>query len=95
VRKAIAPIAEVRTRIGLATVCAVGEGLAADHALVADALDALRDLPVHLVARPSGQRTLAFVIDATHTTAAMTRLHDRFFGARRRHSPAPRPTVQT
>jgi hypothetical protein len=33
-----------------------------------------------LISRPSGGRTLAVVIDASHARAAMTELHDRFFG---------------
>lgn len=48
--------------------------------IVAAELTALRDLRIHLLARPSGGRTLACVLDATHAPTAMARLHACFFG---------------
>jgi aspartokinase len=75
-------------------VSVVGEGLAADPRLSVEAARALGPLPVHLVSRPPGGRTLAFVVDATQISDAAGRLHDCFFGvADRRPRPAT-PAVQ-
>jgi aspartate kinase len=93
-RLSLSGMADVRVTTGLATVSVVGEGLAADPRLAADAARALGDLPVQLVARPSGGRTLAFVVDARQTSTAMSRLHDCFFGAEGRRPSAVRPVVQ-
>jgi aspartate kinase len=94
VRDALARVGDVRIRTGLAAVCAVGEGLAAQPQLANDALTTLGDLPIHLLARPSGGRTLAFVVDARHAATAMSRLHARFFGGGERRPAAPRDVVQ-
>lgn len=94
VRVSLSRIADVRVITGLATVSIVGEGLAADPRLTADATRALGDLPIQLVARPSGGRTLAFVVDARQTSTAMSRLHDCFFGAAGRRPPVIGPVVQ-
>lgn len=94
VRVSLSRIADVRVITGLATVSIVGEGLAADPRLTADATRALGDLPIQLVARPSGGRTLAFVVDARQTSTAMSRLHDCFFGAAGRRPPLVRPAVE-
>jgi aspartate kinase len=94
VRVSLSRIGEVRVLTGLATVSIVGEGLATDPRLTADATRALGDLPIQLVARPSGGRTLAFVVDARQASTAMSRLHDCFFGAAGRRPPLVRPAVQ-
>jgi aspartokinase len=93
-RASLDTLAAVRLKSELAMVCAVGEGLAADPRVAADALAALHGLTVHLVARPQGQRTLAFVVDATHAAAAMARLHDGFFGVAQGRAPASHSVVQ-
>jgi aspartate kinase len=94
VRVSLSRIADVRVITGLATVSVVGEGLAADPQLTADATRALGDLPIQLVARPSGGRTLAFVVDARQTSTAMSRLHDCFFGAAGRRAGVGSRVVQ-
>lgn len=91
---ALAPIGEVRIRSGLAAVCAIGEGLAALPRPANAALAVLGDVPVHLVARPSGGRTLAFVVDAAHAAGAVARLHACFFGSGAPLSRASRDVVQ-
>jgi aspartate kinase len=93
-RASLSEVADVRIRANMATVCIVGEGLGARIGVEAEALKALRDLPVHLVARPSGQRTLAFVVEAAHTKGAMSRLHDCFFGAGEPRPRVPRTVVR-
>lgn len=93
-RQSLATAADVRVTDGLAIVTVVGDGLSGDSHVQADAARALRDLPVHLVARSAGKRTLSFVVDAKQTAAAMSRLHECFFGVPRRGAPASRPVVQ-
>jgi aspartate kinase len=92
--RALAKFAAVRTTEGLAIVTLVGDGLTADPAFAVDASQAVRDLQVHLVARPDGKRTLSFVVDAPQMNAAMSRLHDRFFGVARRRAAASSPEVR-
>jgi aspartokinase len=94
VRLSISKIADVRVATGLATVSVVGEGLAADPRLSAEAARALGELPVHLVSRPPGGRTLAFVVDAKQLSTAVARLHDCFFGIADRQTPRVRPAVR-
>jgi aspartate kinase len=93
-RQSLAKIGDVRVTSGLATVSIVGDGLSSDPHLPADAARALRDLPVHLVARPAGKRTLSFVVDAEQSGAAMSRLHECFFGVAGRPAPSAGPVVQ-
>ena len=94
VRLSLSPVADVRVATGLATVSAVGEGLAADPRLSVDAARALGDLPVHLVSRPPGGRTLAFVVDEKQISTAVARLHDCFFGVGDRQTQPQRPAVR-
>jgi len=94
VRLSISKIADVRVATGLATVSVVGEGLAADPHLSAEAARALGELPVHLVSRPPGGRTLSFVVDAKQLSTAVARLHDCFFGVADRRTPPVRPAVR-
>ena len=94
VRNALGGLAHVKIRSSLATVVIVGEGLASDQKLAADARAALRDITVYLTTRPAGGRTLAFVVDESHVEAAIGRLHDSFFGVARQGAPAPCAVVQ-
>lgn len=94
VRLSLSKVAEVRVATGLATVSVVGDGLAADPRLSVEAARALDPLPVHLVSRPPGGRTLAFVVDATQISDAAGRLHDCFFGVADRRPRPARPAVQ-
>lgn len=94
VRRSLGKFAEVRVTEGLATVTVVGDGLVADPRFCATAAAAVHDLRVHLVAQPDGRRTLSFVVDAMQTTLATSRLHDCFFGGRRRRVVTQTPMVQ-
>jgi aspartokinase len=64
----------------MAMICSVGERLRTDQALATDVLATLDGVPLHLISRPSGGRTIAVVIDAAHARTAMSELHERFFG---------------
>ena len=77
-RRNVGGFAEVRLRRGLAAVCAVGRGWSPEPRLIRDALVALGDTPVHIVARPSESSVLAFVVNKADAESAMTRLHDAF-----------------
>ena len=61
-------------------VVVVGEGVTSQPGLLADAVAALREVPVYLTGRPAGGRSLAFVVDATNVNSALGCLHDCFFG---------------
>lgn len=67
----------------LATVTVVGDGLVANPNLATDASRALLDIRAHLVSPQNGNRALSFVVDASHATLAVLRLHDYFFGTAR------------
>jgi aspartate kinase len=72
--------ADATVRAALAMVVVVGEGVTSQPALLADAVTALREVPVYLTGRPAGGRSLAFVVDAANVDSALGRLHDCFFG---------------
>jgi aspartate kinase len=79
---------------GLATVTVVGEGLAANPALAADASRALQDIRAHAISHHADRRALSFVVDAAHAKLAMVRLHDCFFAVTRERIAAQSPAVQ-
>ena len=64
---------------GFATVTVVGEGLAANPGLAADASRALQGIHAHFISQHEDRRALSFVVDAVHAKLAMVRLHDCFF----------------
>jgi aspartate kinase len=75
-RTRVAPFADVRTRDGLAAICAVGERLAGAPGYVAGALDALIEGPLHLVSRSVGCQAVAVIVDDDEAHAVVARLHD-------------------
>jgi aspartate kinase len=75
-RRSVGGFAEVRLRRGLAAVCAVGRGWSLEPRLIRDALVALGDTPVFIVARPSESSPLAFVVAKADAESTMKRLHD-------------------
>lgn len=77
-RARVATFAEVRTRDGLAAVCAVGDRLATERGLLTGAFGVFVDGPVHLVSRPGGSAAFAVVVDGCHAHALVARLHDWF-----------------
>jgi len=72
----------------------VGEDVTSESGLFAEAIAALRDLPVYLTGRPAGGRTLAFVVDAANVESALGCLHDCFFGLARTHRSVSSDVVQ-
>jgi aspartate kinase len=73
------PFADVTTEADLALICAVGEQLREQHHLCAEVLDGLGGLPVRMVSQSASRQNLTIVVAGADLTAAMTRLHDRFF----------------
>jgi len=75
-------------------VTVVGEGLAANPGLAADASRALQGIHAHFISQHEDRRALSFVVDATHAKLAMERLHDCFFDSTRDRAVRPSPAVQ-
>jgi aspartate kinase len=75
-RSRVSAFAEVRSRSGLAVVCAVGEQLASDPRMVAAALALFDDGPIHLIARPGGATGFAVIVDDRDAHRIVARLHD-------------------
>jgi aspartate kinase len=95
VRKgAFAGAADVTVRTALAMVVVVGEDVMSQPALLAEAVTALREVPVYLTGRPAGGRSLAFVVDAANVDSVLGRLHDCFFGLAGTHRAVSRDVVQ-
>jgi aspartate kinase len=86
--------ANVTVRTAVAIVVVVGEDVISHPGLVAEAVAALRDVPVYLRGRPAGGRSLAFVVDAANVDSALGRLHDCFFGLAGTHRSVSRDVVQ-
>jgi aspartate kinase len=76
-RARVAAFADVRTRDGLAAVCAVGDRFASEPGL-AGAFGALADGSVHLVSRAGGSAAFAVIVDGGDAHALVVRLHDWF-----------------
>jgi aspartate kinase len=77
-RARVADFADVEARHGLSAVCAVGDRLARDPRLVANAFALFDGREVHLVARPGGSSALAVVVDDRDAHDLLARLHDAF-----------------
>jgi aspartate kinase len=71
--------AEVRTEPDMAIVCAVGENLRADPTLFAQAVTALKDIPLRLVSQAGSRRNITFVLRDGDVNEAMNRLHAALF----------------
>jgi len=80
IRARVGDFADVEARNGLSVVCAVGDRLACNPRLVANAFALLDGREIHLVARPGGASALAVVIDDTDAHELVARLHDAFAG---------------
>ncbi len=71
--------AEVACEHDMAIVCAVGDGLRTDPALVGEVLLGVGDVPLRLVSQAASRRNVTFVIREADLPAALGRLHARFF----------------
>lgn len=75
----LSEFAEVNCDHDMAIVCAVGEGLQSDPALVGEVLLGVGDLPLRMVSQAASRRNVTFVLRESDLPAALTRLHGRFF----------------
>jgi aspartate kinase len=74
--------AEVNVERDMAIVCVVGENLRADPTLFGQAVVSLERIPLRLVSQAGSRRNITFVLRDSDVPAAMSRLHDQFFGAK-------------
>jgi aspartate kinase len=79
----VSAFADVKVERGMAIVCAVGDGLQQDPHLAARMLGALESFPLRMVSQAASRRNLTVVLRDRDVAAAMTRLHEEFFVARR------------
>ena len=77
---ALREFAEVEVEPKMAIVSVVGDRLHDDPAVFARAIVSLGKIPLRLVSQASSRRTFTFVLDDGQVPAAMTRLHNEFFG---------------
>jgi aspartate kinase len=75
----LSEFAEVACEHDMAIVCAVGDGLRSDPALVGEVLIALGDVPLRMVSQAASRRNVTLVVREADLPAALGRLHDRFF----------------
>jgi aspartate kinase len=64
-----------------AIVCVVGEGLRSTPGIAARAFGALRDINISLISQGASSTNLTFAVPDAEVVAAVTRLHEAFFGA--------------
>lgn len=76
----LSAFAEVSSEGDLALICAVGDGIAADHTFPSRLLSAIDGVPLRMVSQAASRRNVTIVIPAADLPAALNRLHDRFFG---------------
>ncbi len=77
---ALSEFAEVSCEHDMALVCIVGGRLRSDPGLFSHVVDALGDASLRMVSQAASRRNITFVLRQAELPAAMTRLHDRFFG---------------
>ena len=75
----LSEFAEVSSEDGMAIVCAVGDELRRDPTLATRMLGALEGLPLVMVSQGGSRQNITAVVRDGDTTAAMERLHRRFF----------------
>jgi len=75
----LSAFADVSHEDGMAIVCAVGERLRTDARLAARVLGALEGLPLAMVSQGGSRKNITVVLRDADATAAMERLHRRFF----------------
>jgi aspartate kinase len=80
---ALRGVADVTREDHMAIMCAVGDGLQKDPAFVSQLLEAVGGLPIRMVSQAAARRNITLVLRAADLPAALTRVHERFFGADR------------
>jgi aspartate kinase len=73
--------AQVAVERDMALLCAVGDGLRGDATLAVRVLGTLEGFPLRMVSQAASRRNLTCVVHEKDVAAAMTRLHDAWFGA--------------
>jgi aspartokinase len=63
----------------MAILCAVGEGLQDDPAVVRDLLAATGGVPIRMVSQAAARRNITLVLKADDLAPTLERVHDRFF----------------
>ncbi len=77
---ALAEFADVSCDHEMALVCVVGERLRTDPTLFTQVVSALDRTSLRMVSQAASRRNITFVLRQADLAAAMTRLHERFFG---------------
>jgi aspartate kinase len=77
--KDLRAFSEVEVEPKMAIVSVVGDRLHDDPDVFAQAIVALKGIPLRLVSQASSRRTFTFVLDYTRVPDAMTKLHEAFF----------------
>jgi aspartate kinase len=77
---ALREFADVSREGRMAIICAVGEDVNDDPKVFGQAISSLGDLPLRMVSQAASRRNITFVLRDADVPAAMTRLHDAFFG---------------
>ncbi len=80
VMEGVADFAEVQAEPGMAILCLVGDGLRRDPRIAARMLGALDGFPLRMVSQAASRRNVTVVLRDADVPAAMSRLHDLFFG---------------
>jgi aspartate kinase len=80
VMEGVADFAEVQAERGMAILCLVGDGLRRDPRIAARMLAALDGFALRMVSQAASRRNVTVVLRDAEVPAAMSRLHDLFFG---------------
>lgn len=76
---ALSEFAEVACEEDMAIVCAVGDGLRTDPALIGQVLTGVGDVPLRMLSQAASRRNITFVIRELDLPVVLRRLHDGFF----------------
>jgi aspartate kinase len=74
-------VAEVTREDKMAILCAVGDGLQRDPTFVSQLLESLGGIPIRMVSQAAARRNITLVMREADLESALTRVHQRFFGA--------------
>jgi aspartate kinase len=78
--EALGEVADVTREDQMAIICAVGDGLQRDPTFVSHLLEALGGIPIRMVSQAAARRNVTLVIREADLPAALSRVHERFFG---------------
>jgi aspartate kinase len=77
---ALQEFADVRVERNMAILSAVGDSLRAEPRIASRVLAAIEEFPFRMVSQAASRRNVTVVLRDDDVAAAMSRLHDRFFG---------------